>query len=282
MRVTNLQYYMEDRLIAKLDLMIARCVNKSPKLDTLLLVEGGEGTGKTTMAVAVAYYVSFTTGRPFTNTNIFFKADKILEFAQNTENQIIIYDEPALDMLSAQWWKKEQQNLIQLLMTARKKRHFIIFNMTKFYKFPEYVVVDRAIGMIHTYSRNEMEPGRFVYLKKKSLEYLFNTYRSSKRRAYKKYAAFRGTFPDVMENYEIIDAVVYQKQKDDAIMSIGKGVAKPSRTEDAVKKNLINLAKYLKSKGLVADAADMLGMSKTTIHKWISESLESTTKELPV
>lgn len=233
MIVTDKQYGMEEKLIHKLDLMIKRCDETNPKRDVLLLVEGAEGDGKTTMSALCSYYVHYKTGRPLSNKNFFFSVEKMIEFAVNTEAQIIIWDEPALDGLSSEWWKQTQRNLIKLLMMARKKRHFFIFNITKFHKFSEYIVVDRALGMIHVYSRNELEAGRFVYIRKRALEPLYVSYRSSKKRLYKKYASFRGTFPDLL--YTIIDEKSYEKEKDKAIKSIG---AKPIIKEN---KSLIKL-----------------------------------------
>ena len=104
-------------------------------------------------------------------------------------------------------------------MMARKKRHFFIFNITKFYKFNEYVVVDRAMALIHVYSRKEIEAGKFIYIKKKAIEFLYNVYRGSKKRSYKKYTSLHGTFPDYVEG--IIDLKQYERDKDKAIEEIG-------------------------------------------------------------
>ena len=263
-RVTDKNFYMDDRLYSKINLMIKRCTQPNPKKDNVLLIEGGEGEGKSNLSFQVAYLVSYKTGRSFTSKNIFFKADKLLEFAQNTENQIIIYDEPSLDMLGAEWYKKEQLNIIKLLMTARKKRHFFIFNITKFYKFAEYIVVDRAIGMIHVYSRNEIEPGRFVYIRKKSIEWMYRIYRRSKQRTYKKYTSFRGTFPDFPEG--IIDTDSYERKKNYAIMSIG------TKKEDIHQKKLnelrykiANLSVPIQTK---KELAEKLETDPKTIRDW--------------
>ena len=96
-------------LLQKIELMIARVTKKNPKQDAVLQVEGPEGSGKTTMSIGIAYYISLRTGRPFSEQNVFFDTKKALDFAQNTEAQIIIFDEPALDVLSSQWWKDVQQ-----------------------------------------------------------------------------------------------------------------------------------------------------------------------------
>lgn len=217
--VTDIPYYMDDALYDKIKLMINRCTHKKNKKDALLLIEGGEGEGKTNLAFQVAHVIKHHTGREFTTNNIFYSAEKLVNFAKNTTDKIIVYDEPALDMMGGEWWKTEQMNLVKLLMMARKNRHFFIFNITKFYKFNEYIVVDRSIGMVHVYSRNEVEPGHFVYIKRKAIEFLFNSYKSSKKRDYKKYSCLRGTFPDYVNG--IIDLEAYEKDKTDAIMSIG-------------------------------------------------------------
>ena len=208
-----------DKLLAqKLDLMIDRMGNKR-KSDNLLLVEGDEGLGKTNMAVIVGDHISNITGRSFSNKNIFFDADKMFEFAKSTEKQIIIWDEPALSGLSTDWHNKTQKNLIKLLMMVRKKRHFMIFCFTKFFKFNEYIVVDRAIGMIHMYSSDGLNVGRWAYFKNQSKEALYNYWRTTRRRAYKKFYDFRGKVSWKLPS--IIDEKAYEKEKDKAILSIG-------------------------------------------------------------
>lgn len=270
MIVTDKELYLDPMLKSKIDIMIKRCTQPNPKRDALLLIEGGEGEGKTTLASTIAYYVHFITGRQLNNSNFFFSAKVLLEFAQNTEGQIIIYDEPALDMLNAEWWKEEQRNLIKLLMTARKKRHFFIFNITKFFKFNEYIVVDRALGMAHVYSKNEVLAGRFVYIRKRNLEYLYNTYRSSKKRKYKRFASFHGKFLDCLE--KIIDSESYDIEKNKAIMSIGKQ-HKLKKSEVKAMQTLRKLKSkiplLIEKGGLTnIEAAAILGYEQSTIHKW--------------
>jgi len=264
MKVTDLQLAMEPALIKKLDLMTKRCEQQKPEWDSLLLVEGGEGDGKTTCGANCGYYIHHETGRPFGNQNIFFDVGSMIKFAQNTTKQIIMWDEPALEGLSAEWWRQTQRDLIKLLMMCRKNRHFFIFNITRFNKFSEYIVVDRAMGMIHVYSRRQMEPGRFVYIRKKYLEYLYNDYRTSKRRNYKKYASIRGTFPDAL--HKIIDMKEYNERKDKAIMSIG------TKKESLEKNKLNNLQKRI---GLIkfpiktqTEFAGKLHIDRKTLSNW--------------
>lgn len=230
MIVTRFKYALEDNLIEKVDLMIRRCIHKKSKKDSLLLLEGSEGEGKTTFSIALGYYISEKTGRSFCAKNVFFDAEKMIDFAKSTEEQIIIWDEPALQALSTDWASGVVKNITRLLMTARKKRHFFIFNLTKFYKFNEYIVVDRPMGFIHVYSRKNVESGRFVFIKKGNLEHLWRDYKVSKKRNYKLYynKRIRGKFPDILNpDYKNnvlseFDIDYYEKEKDDAIKNIGE------------------------------------------------------------
>lgn len=98
-KVTNLNYAMELKLKAKVDLMIERMSQKH-KQDNLVLIDGDEGTGKTNMAAGLGYYVAQETGRPFSKENLFFNLDKLNEFALKTQEQVIWWDEGALGGLA--------------------------------------------------------------------------------------------------------------------------------------------------------------------------------------
>jgi hypothetical protein len=246
MRVTKFQYPLEDNLIKKLDLLTKRCVQKNPKRDVVLNIEGAEGEGKTSLSIACAYYVRDISGMPFDHTHIFFDVEKMIKFLQDTEGQIAIYDEPALQSLSGDSLSKAVKNLKRLLMMCRNRRHFIMINMTYFTEFGNYIVWQRPLGMIHVYSRNELESGRFVYIRKKFLERLWHDWRSKKQRNYKKYASkrCRGTFPDVLNpeyKYNVLSEFnypEYEKNKNLAIMSIGKDEVKLSLKE--IRNNVIH------------------------------------------
>jgi len=288
MIVTKFKYPLEKNLLPKLDLMAQRCSGKGSKKDVVLLCEGGEGEGKTTLSVAIAYYISEKTGRKFGEQNVFFDLNKLLKFAQETEEQIIIWDEPALQALSTDWASKIVKNLTRFLMMARKKRHFIIINMTKFYKFNEYIVVDRAIGLIHVYSRKNIQSGRFMYIKKKYLESLWRDYRFSKRRNYAKYCSkrIRGMFPDVLnpkyKNNVLseFDDAHYESEKDKAINSIGM---EERVTPAQLRKQLI--IKFIKreltigSKLTQKQLAEKYEVAVRTIQKYAKEIKDSALRQ---
>lgn len=289
MHVTDLDYQLENRFIKKANLMIERCEQVHPKKDVVFNIEGDEGEGKTNSACALAYYVKYNTKR---NINLFFRLKNLIKMAQNTERQIFIWDEPSLDSLSTDHYKEINKDLMRLLMTSRVNRHFYIFNLTKFHKFAEYIVVDRARGMMHMYSRDEIEPGHFVYIKKKALEPLFIAYKVSKKRLYKKYTSFHGKMQDILEikapdgscyfdkmgiNVEGIQNATYQQYNDEkrkAIMSIGNEKTEKNQYKDDFKrlKKLIASIKYpINTQEQLAEA---LETTSTSLVRWKNLSFD--------
>lgn len=284
MIVTRFHYPLEARLIKKIDMMAKRCVQRNPKKDAVLLIEGAEGEGKTSLSVAIAYYVSEKTQREFTHRNIFFDVEKMIKFLQDTEGQIAIWDEPTLQALSRDSRSKVVANLKRMLMMCRNKRHFIIINMTYFTEFENYVVWQRPLGMIHVYSRGNTA-GRFVYVKKKNLERLWMDWKGKKQRNYYKYASkgCRGTFPDVLnDEYDnnVLSAFnyrAYEDNKNNAISSIGKTEIKLN-ARDIQRRKLIEIIKRndeSPNKISDKDIAKLLGISLRTIYRLKTLPLEN-------
>lgn len=233
-RVTDKQYYMEDYLKHNLDLMIKRSTGNN-KADNLVLIDGDEGTGKSNLAVAVGYYVGQATGRKFSVDNVHFDLDQLMNKAINSKDEIFIWDEGALGGLATEWWNKNQKKFLKLLMVARKRRHFWVICIPKFFKMNEYIVLDRSIALLHTYLKDGITHGSFCYFNKKKKEKLYHDWRKSKYRNYVKHFSFRGYFPEVLPL--LIDENEYERKKDVAIMSIDKEDDKLD--ERSFRKNLV-------------------------------------------
>ena len=267
---------LERRLVKKLNRMIERCTKKTPEKDAMLIIEGSEGSGKTNDSLVVAAYAKSLTNR---NINLFFRLKNTIDFAKNTREQIIIWDEPGLDALSTDSLNKLNKNLIRLLMTCRYKRHFFIINMTKFSKFQEYIVVDRPNGFIH---KDKNRVGHGLYIRAKNLEALWNDYKKYNKRNYRYHKSFYLDFPSIMtpELFNNLDITLngkphatladYNRIKDESIAQIGELEA------DEKQDKLKNMIKYLKYKigtlkipvNTRVELINQLGIPVRTLENW--------------
>ena len=255
-------FYLEPKLKEKLDLMNKR-MSKKNKFDNWVLIDGDEGYGKSNMMALVAAYISFKTKRSLNVDNVFFNLDDLLTHAINTEAQIILWDEGALGGLSTEWWSKNQRKLIKLMMVARKRRHFFIICIPKFFKLNEYIVVDRSIGIIHVYARQETLRGRFCYYSKKRKEQLFYAWKRSRKRDYNKFKSFRGTFAEVLP--KVFNEALYDEKKEKAILSINED-DKKSKTEEKLewfKGKIMLLDRYTKK-----ELAEIFELQERSIYNW--------------
>jgi len=218
MIVTDKEYFLENKLLEKLDLMVKRLGGTD---DCVVTIDGDEGMGKTNIASAICYYIAYNTKRVYNVDNIFFDLDKLINYASKTKEQIIHWDEAALGGLSTQWWKQNQGKFMQLLMIARKKKHFIVMCIPKFNYLREYFFVDRSIALIHVYARQNLHKGRFFYFTKRKKEALFEYWKRRRVRLYIKFKSFGGTFPKAMEKiFSPEELAKYEGKKDYAIISL--------------------------------------------------------------
>ncbi len=269
MIVTDKKYSIDNMYLTKLDLMIKRMEGTD---DNILPLDGDEGQGKTEFAVGTCYYVAYKTGRKYDVDNIFFDLDEVIKFAASTEKQIIHYDEGALGLLSSQWWNKNQQKFLQLVMTARKKRHFMMICIPKFYKMNQYVMEERAIGLIHVYYRKNLHKGRFCYFTKNRKERLMQDWRRKKVKNYRKHYSFHGSFVQAMKKVFTPSQIdEYERKKDAAIASICGTDEKPEVTERTIKLKMYDEYVVKHPEKTQKEMADIFDVSERTITRWNNE-----------
>lgn len=281
----EIKYSIENRLVKKMDILIERVTRPNQKQNSFLENHGMPGEGKTNSSVVEAHYVKWKTGRPI---SMFFRLEKLIDFLKTTENQIVIWDEPSLNSLSTDQLARINRDLLRLINTMRKKRHFIIVNFTKFWRFPEDIVVDTCLGMVHHNSKNGTDPGRFVYIRHRNLEALWDIHRKTGKKAYGKLKSFGGRMPHILEKYfHLMDITIegqphctyddYERLKDAAIESIGGGTEKKSKKEIELERKLAdlrfkiaNLPDYEKEK-----LASHLGVSSGRLREWRKRGLNT-------
>ncbi len=257
-KVTNHNYYLDDSLKTILDLMIRRA---KKKWDNLLIIDGKERAGKSTLAKSIGYYYAHHHKQEFGLNNIFFDPEDMMAYALKTKRQVLIWDEAAFGGLSSQWQSKIQQKLNQMLMVAGKYEHFYIFIIPSFFKLNWYMAVHRSELLIHVYSADMESRGDFTYFNPQQKCWIYNNNKKSNM-----YTSPSGRGKFTYKNTDkILDETAYEAKKDDAIMAwAAKDSDKPGSKETQYQ-----LLKYLASKLIDTQIlTENLEKTERTVQKW--------------
>ena len=228
--VTDKKYYMEKALQTNLNFLIRR---ESRKWDNLLIIDGPERAGKSTLGRQAGYYIVYNKNRSkkdkfYKCKNIFFDPELMLSFAKRTRKEVIIWDEAALGAMAEDRFDEVQKILLKLLMTCAKYGHFFIFIIPNAKRLNQYFI-ERAIGLFRIEVINNIQRGNFSGYAKGKLQKLYD-YDKGKSR-YKPYPDFRGKFLTYEgTDKEVIDLDIYEKKKDYAIENID--LKKSSKLKD--------------------------------------------------
>lgn len=283
LKIGKNEFSIEDKFAHKLDLMCERVTKKSPRLDACMENAGYEGSGKTNGSIIEAAYIQQKTGRP---VSLFFKTSSCLKFAQMTREQIIILDEPAFETLSTDAMTAVSRDFLRLITTMREKRHFLIVNFAKFWKFPDWFVIDRPLAMVYFYLRKGQK-FRFNYIRHKKLPLLWREHQKTKKAIYGKLKSFGGSFPYVMEKIwkdldiriedkEHTDFSDYMEIRDKTIQHIGEAKVTNKREQIAMQKlkELRGRISVLPTKINISsnELAHYLGTEITRLSEWKQEA----------
>jgi len=263
-KVTDKQYQMPDFLIEKMDLVDMKLSQR--KLDSIFLVDGDEGFGKTGISILLAYYIAWKTGREFNSDHIFFDPIDLMNYVNSTRKQVIIWDEAALGGLASGWQNKVQQKIIQTLMTCRSRQHIIFFNCPKFYRLNKYFVMDRAEGLVHVYSEDRINAGKVTFYKKEKLEPMINFWMKKNKHPYKIFyrKELRGNFIDAFK-LDIVDEDKYDTKKD---ANTQRMLTQYGDMQRSVKLLKLQYAIYRIKELTQKQKAEYLGCGTDTISNW--------------
>lgn len=269
MIVTDKKYYLDNNLKDLLDLCVTR---QKKKWDNVIIVDGKERSGKTTLATAMAYYFAHETGKKFSLNNVFFDPEKMLEYAIDSEEQVIIWDEAAFGGLSSQWQNKVQQKLNSMLMVTGKYRHTYFFIIPSFFRLNKYLAIDRSLGLIHVYSPDLLTRGYFSCYNEMQKTWIYNN--NKKSETYGKSISFRGKFTLKNIKDTIISEEGYEDKKDRAIKSY------LAKVGDKTKQKLVELQYKIATRIPRDQASQALGITEMTLSNW--GKLGNFAKELAV
>lgn len=222
-------FYMDG--ILKSNMNMAKNVIKKD-WDMIFAVDGYEGSGKSVMAMQVAYDCDPTLNidRIVFTPNEFRKA-----VLKSKPYQAIVYDEAYTGLSSRATMSMINRTLVSMLAEIRQKNLFVFVVMPTFFDLDKYVALWRSRALIHIYTGSEFQRGFFAFFnidRKKDLYILgkkFYSYGKPK-------ANFYGRFP----NHYVVDAKEYKKKKKDAL------VEREKKAEEAAIKRQVEDALFVR------------------------------------
>lgn len=268
--VTDKEFYLDRFIIQLLDL----CLRREKKgWDNVIIIDGAERSGKSTMVRAMAYYMAWKQAEAkgekpdFDLKNIFFDPEELMDFATKTRNQKIIWDEAALGGMSTQWQSKTTQRLKQTLMMTGKYNHTYFFIIPSFFYLDRYLSLHRSDTLVHIYTPDMESRGHFRVFNKMQKSWIYNNYR--KTNTYGKTDSHRGKYTKKNTD-KIIDEDAYERKKDEAILKSIKTEKENKNTrENILRRKLLKLqnrvAWLIKPR---AKAAEIAGVSIGAIKEW--------------
>jgi hypothetical protein len=254
-------YYIDGYLLSNLDAIVQRTISL---WDNLIIIDGLERAGKSTLAVTCACYLAVKLKREFNAEKVFFDIEELTRFAQSTREQVIIWDEAVLGGMGQQWASAEQMKLKQLLVTCGKYRHILIFIIPDFTILGKYFAVHRSVALLRVYSPDNISRGYFRFYNDMQKKLLYDL---EKKGVYFNHGAHPSFIGRFTKHEGLIDMKVYEMRKDKAIQSIGTD---PRKTKDLMMYNVV-YANNLAYKVPIAFMAKVLKKTVTHVNEKLAE-----------
>jgi len=185
----DLSYYMDGKLQRNLDKIKKRVLKKD--MDSVFVIDGGEGAGKSVFGQQVAKYLNPN----FNLQHVCFNANEFMSAINNSKKgDVIVFDEAYSGLASRTALSEVNHLLVSMMMEMRQKNLIVIIILPSFFLLDKYVALWRAVALFHVYmikgkrgrwicfNRNKKKT---LYLKGKK-DYNYNVIRSR----------FRGRFLD--------------------------------------------------------------------------------------
>ncbi len=179
--------------------------------DMIFVLDGGEGSGKSVLAMQMAYFCDPT----FDLSRVVFNPQEFRNAIINSKPfTSVVYDEAYTGLSSRATMSMINRTLVSMLAEIRQKNLFVFVVMPCYFDLDKYVALWRSRALIHVYTGNDFERGYLAFYnvdKKKDLYILgkkFYSYSQPKPN-------FIGRFP----NFYIVDVEQYKKKKLDALTS---------------------------------------------------------------
>lgn len=229
--------------------------------DMVFIVDGREGSGKSVIAQQCAKFVD----ESFNINRIAFNPEEFMKCINDANKyEAVIYDEAMGGLSSRSAISDVNKALVSMLSEIRQKNLYVFIVLPCFFELDKYAAIWRSCGLIHVYTGENFERGRFTfynYERKKDLYVLGKKFYKYSRPP----PNFRGSFTS---GYAV-DEVEYRKKKAEALNSYTN---KPTSREEAWKEKCKRAVEhlYLYTKEFSQHKiAEITGIGHPTITEWL-------------
>lgn len=257
MKVTDKDYYMDGYLVQNLN-HLKKAVKKG--WDGFIMVDGIEGSAKTTLTAACSYYLD----NNYNLDNVVFSPEQFNNAVDHAiPGSVIHWDEFVMGGLSTEALNKMQNILVKKMTTMRKKQLYVFLVVPWFFMMRPYFSVARSRALIHCYTPDGISRGTFrfySYVTKKRLYFngkKFYNYSTQNADFYGRFTDTFGLFWDKEE---------YDKKKEIAIRSIGNTEEKVTPQKEKALVNILNTFRDIYS---IRELADIANVPRATLHNWL-------------
>ena len=140
--------------------------------DCLFLIDGIEGSGKSTLGFICAWYIS--DGKITMNNICEGTEDAINKLDSLAKGSVLIVDEGSLVFSSKDAMRREYKRIEKILNVIRQKCMCLIIISPSFFNISKYVSSERSRFLLHVYTDRNLTRGRFTYFGEKKKKMLYS------------------------------------------------------------------------------------------------------------
>ncbi len=191
-KINGVNILIDRFLRMKLDIVLKL---QKKDFDVMFLIDGQEGTGKSTLSFLCAWYLS--KGKISMFNICEGSSDAAAKLEKLPDESVMIIDEGSLIFSSKDTMRQEQRQLIKILNVIRQKRMILIVVAPSFFELQKYISIDRSKFLLHVYTEKKTyRRGRFVYFSEKKKRMLFTIGKKNFNSYARPKGDFVGTYPD--------------------------------------------------------------------------------------
>ena len=183
----GVEYSIQERVKRQLDKRVTIAINSKDR-DFVALIDGPEGSGKTTFGMQLACYVD----EDFDLSRVCFTPEEFRDAILKAEKgQCVIFDEAFTGFSSRSVLSGINKMLVSLMQQMRQKNLFVIVILPSFFLLDWYVAEHRSKILFHVYEKKDRR-GFYLVFNKKQKKKLW--LKGRKFHTYNVKTHFRGRF----------------------------------------------------------------------------------------